>query len=65
MKQPKSIKLDIQKQIMKKTTDGIINVLFRMYEASDKHCEFAEFCKELLNDTPEQFYARPIKAEHD
>lgn len=46
--------------LMKRTVDGILDVVFRMFTAQDEEKDFRTFCESLVNDTPSGFYARPI-----
>lgn len=62
---------NIQKQATKKTIDGIIDILLRMYQAYKDDCltnhkipdEFEWFCLAIIQDTPDEFYDRPIAKE--
>lgn len=50
----------LQAKMAKKVIDGILLVALRMWDATPKDKPFDEFCTDLINDTPAEFYARPI-----
>lgn len=60
MKSPKVIKNKIQQGAMKRTVDGIINVLMQMYEADESGMDFGNFCIKISEMSPEDFYKLPI-----
>lgn len=53
-------KNSLEKRMFKKTIDGMISICLRMFYAQEEEKDFAKFCNTLINDTPAEFYARPI-----
>lgn len=52
---------NLKASAMKKTTDGIIDVLLRMYAADTSGCMLLEFLYKVKEDSPSEFYNRPIQ----
>lgn len=61
MKPPKGLKMDIQQKAMKKTVDGILDIVLRMYAMDTSGCSLLEFIYRLRDLSPEEFYALPIE----
>lgn len=55
------IKDKIQHRVFKKTFDGLATIALRMYGSQDDIKDFRTFFESLIQDTPEQFYSRPLK----
>lgn len=49
---------------MKKSVDGIIDILLRMYEAYDGDMDFGNFCIHVQSLAGEEFYKLPIKEKN-
>lgn len=60
IKIPKSV----QQTAMKKSVDGIIDILLRMYKAYDGEMDFGNFCIYVQSLTAEEFYKLPIKEKN-
>lgn len=61
MKLSKVIKMDIQQKAMKKTVDGILDIVLRLYAADTTGCTLLEFIYRVRDLSPEEFYALPIE----
>lgn len=55
---------NIQQTAMKKSVDGIIDILMRMYEAYNGAMDFGNFCIHVQSITAEEFYKLPIKEKN-
>ena len=64
MKSPIKIPQSIQQNAMKKSIDGIIDILLRIYEAYDGDMNFGNFCIHMQSLTAEEFYKLPIKEKN-
>lgn len=64
MKSMIKIPKKIQQEAMKKSVDGIIDILLRMYEAYDGDMDFGNFCIHVQSLTAEEFYKLPIKEKN-
>lgn len=51
----------LQQDAMKKVTDGIIDILLRMYAMDTSGCTLLEFMYKCRDLTAKEFYALPIK----
>lgn len=60
IKIPKSV----QQTAMKKSVDGIIDILLRMYEAYVGEMDFGNFCIHVQSLSAEEFYKLPIKEKN-
>lgn len=60
MKLSKNVKLNVNQKVMKKTVDGILDVVLRMYAMDTSGCTLFEFIYRLRDLSPEEFYALPI-----
>ena len=61
MKLPKNVKQNLNQKVMKKTVDGILDVVLRMYAMDTSGCTLLEFIYILRDLSPEEFYALPIE----
>lgn len=61
MKLPKNVKQNLNQKVMKKTVDGILDVVLRMYAMDTSGCTLLEFIYRLRDLSPEEFYALPIE----
>lgn len=50
----------IQQDAMKKTVDGILDVVIRMYGADTSGCTLLEFIYKIKDMSAEEFYALPV-----
>lgn len=64
MKSMIKIPKEIQQKAMKKSVDGIIDILLRMYEAYDGDMDFGNFCIHVQSLAGEEFYKLPIKEKN-
>lgn len=53
---------EIQKKAIKKTVDGIIDILLRMYEKDETGKTFEHFCQWITTLEAEEFYELTIDA---